>query len=93
MIAYRMIDQVCERFNLTRKELFGSGRRTGVAIPRLLAMYLVREKTKLTLKEIGTIFQKNGQGTVWKAWRRIKDYKHDPELKKVIEPLLGKPAL
>jgi hypothetical protein len=71
--------------------MFGGAHKPSIAHPRLLAMYLVREKTKLTLKEIGVIFHKEGQGTVWKAWRRSKDYKFDPNLRKMVESLIQHP--
>jgi len=87
-LAEKIIDQICRRYKVTREEMFGGAHKPSIAHPRLLAMYLVREKTSLTLKEIGVIFHKEGQGTVWKAWRRIKDYKFDPSLRTMVESLI-----
>ena len=48
-LAEKIIDQICRRYKVTRAEMFGGAHKPSIAHPRLLAMYLVREKTKLTI--------------------------------------------
>ena len=86
--AYKMIGQICKRFEITEEEIYGRKKTADIALPRAIAMFLVRERTNLTLSDIGDIFKKPGRGTAWKAWRKVVDYEGNPVLKKIIKSLI-----
>jgi chromosomal replication initiator protein len=49
----RILSAVAEHFGLDPDELLGRGRSHGVAMPRHVAMYLIREETNASLPQIG----------------------------------------
>lgn len=51
-----IIATVCDQFNITMKEIKSDSRKNKIVIPRMLSMYLLREKTLLTLAEVGEVF-------------------------------------
>jgi chromosomal replication initiator protein len=60
----RVIEEVCEHFQLSRTEI-ASGRRTArVAVPRQLAMYLCRHHTDAPLNRIGAALGGRDHSTV-----------------------------
>jgi chromosomal replication initiator protein len=49
----KIIDAVADRFGLTRERLLSRDRSAEVALPRQVAMYLLREDVQLSLPQIG----------------------------------------
>jgi chromosomal replication initiator protein len=53
LTADRIIAAVAEYFDLPEADLLGRGRSRDVALPRQIAMYLMREETQASLPQIG----------------------------------------
>jgi len=53
LTADRIIAAVAEHFDLDEADLLGRGRSRDVALPRQIAMYLMREETQASLPQIG----------------------------------------
>jgi len=54
-----VIANTCEQFNISMDDIKSKSRKSVVAIPRLLTMHILRNKTLLTLEEIGTFFNRH----------------------------------
>lgn len=54
-----ILGTVCDQFNITIKEIKGPSRKNRIVIPRMLTMHLLREKTLLTLAEVGEVFNRH----------------------------------
>jgi chromosomal replication initiator protein len=61
----------CEFFGLGMKELLGDRRHRGVSLPRMVAMYVAREKLRLSYPDIGRRFGGKDHTTVISAHRKI----------------------
>jgi chromosomal replication initiator protein len=61
----------CEFFGLGFKELLGDRRHRGVSLPRMIAMYVAREKLRLSYPDIGRRFGGKDHTTVISAHRKI----------------------
>lgn len=59
-------------FQVTNKQIRGRSRRRGVALARNIAIYLSREMTSSTLKEIGRYFGNRDHTTVMHSCRKMK---------------------
>jgi chromosomal replication initiator protein len=64
--------QVAHRFHLKISDLLGPRRPNKIAVPRQIAMYLCRNLTNLSLKEIGQIFGGRDHGTVIHACNTVE---------------------
>jgi chromosomal replication initiation ATPase DnaA len=64
---------VCGYFGVTPRDLAGARRKPGIVLARHLAMYFLRKSTRLTLKQIGKIFNR-GHDTVIHAFRSVDAY-------------------
>lgn len=62
-----------DAFGIDRGGLLNPTRRESVVVPRMLAMTLCREMTKLTAVEIGEAFGKKDHGTVLHAVKATQD--------------------
>jgi len=51
-----IIGTVCDQFGISMRQIKSSSRKNHIVIPRMLTMYLLREKTLLTLAEVGEVF-------------------------------------
>jgi chromosomal replication initiation ATPase DnaA len=54
-----IIGTVCDQFGISMRQIKSSRRKNYIVIPRMLTMYLLREKTMLTLEEVGDIFNRH----------------------------------
>ena len=73
-----IVAAVCAHFNVPEKRLFGPDRSRGVAWPRMLAMYLCRNYTPLSLAAIGRLFNRD-HTTVMHAVNHVPAYvENDP---------------
>lgn len=64
--------QVAEHFDIRLADMSSKRRQASIAYPRQVAMYLSREMTSSTLKEIGEAFGGKDHGTVIHAHKLIK---------------------
>ena len=68
-----IIVSTAEYFKLTVDDLYGSSRSQQIAQARQIAMYLCREKTKLSLPNIGKLFGNRDHTTVMYACKKIAE--------------------
>jgi chromosomal replication initiator protein len=69
----RILDAVAREFNLTREKLIGRDRSRDVALPRQVAMYLLREEANVSLPQIGDALGGRDHTTVMYAIEKIAD--------------------
>jgi chromosomal replication initiator protein len=67
----RIVALVAEHFGVKGEALFGARRTRSVALPRQVAMYLLRQLTDLSLVDIGRIFGGRDHSTVIYACEKI----------------------
>lgn len=83
-----IIDEVSKFFNMTETALRGQARAKDTTFPRHIAMYLIREMTKLSLTDIGKEFQGRDHSTVINSIRRVeKKCKEDPATAEIIKDI------
>ena len=83
-----IIDEVSKFFNMTETALRGQARAKETTFPRHIAMYLIREMTKLSLTDIGKEFQGRDHSTVINSIRRVeKKCKEDPATAEIIKDI------
>lgn len=63
---------VCEHFGVEEKELLGRGRARHIAVPRQVAMYLMRKDADVSLEEVGKALNRD-HTTVLHGYRKIED--------------------
>jgi chromosomal replication initiator protein len=68
-----ILDAVAGHFNLTRDQLSSRDRSRLVALPRQVAMYLIREETQASLPQIGTALGGRDHTTVMYGCEKIAD--------------------
>jgi len=67
------VDLVARKFNTTVEKLLGRDRSRDVALPRQIAMYLLREETNFSLPQIGEVLGGRDHTTVMYAIEKISD--------------------
>ncbi|MFN8510330.1 MAG: chromosomal replication initiator protein DnaA [Deinococcaceae bacterium] len=78
---------VAQHFNVSQEAIKGSGRTREVALPRQMAMYLIREMTAYSLPEIGHFFGRD-HTTVLHATHKISEQlAKDPALSKTLQDI------
>ena len=83
-----IIDEVSKFYNIDADALRGQGRTKDTALARQVAMYLIREMTNLSLKEIGREFENRDHTTVLHSIERIEKLKKsNPEITEVIKDI------
>ena len=83
-----IIEEVCNFYNIENSALRGQGRTKDTALARQVAMYLIREMTNLSLKEIGKEFENRDHTTVLHSIERIEKLKKTtPEISEVIKDI------
>lgn len=76
---------VAKEFNVRVSDINGRRRTVGIAYPRQVAMYLARQHTEFSLKEIGEAFGGREHGTVIHAGKIVEEkLRKDPRLKEVL---------
>lgn len=68
-----IIETVASAYGMTRAELVGRARTAKVAMPRQIAMYLMREMGNLSLPQIGSLLGGRDHTTVMYACDKVKD--------------------
>ncbi len=69
----RIVSTVAERFGVKPDTMLGKRRTQVVAVPRQVAMYLLRQLTDLSLVEIGRVFGGRDHTTVMYACDRVAE--------------------
>ncbi|MDY3014309.1 MAG: chromosomal replication initiator protein DnaA [Evtepia sp.] len=83
-----IIEEVCKFYNIEDAALRGQGRTKETAQARQIAMYLIRNMTKLSLKEIGKEFENRDHTTVLHSIDRIEKLsKSNPEIAEVVKDI------
>ena len=79
---------VAESFGVSPAQLRGQHRRREILVPRQVAMFLLRELTRMPLAEIGEFFSGRDHSTVLNAVERIRRLSaDDPGLRKRIQEI------
>jgi chromosomal replication initiator protein len=71
-----VVDLVARKFGLTADKLLGRDRTKEVALPRQIAMYLLREEAKISFPQIGEVLGGRDHSTVMSAYEKIKEQIH-----------------
>jgi chromosomal replication initiator protein len=75
---HKVVDLVAHYFNLSAEKLLGRDRSRAVALPRQIAMYLLREEANVSLPQIGEVLGGRDHTTVMYAIKKItKEIKGD----------------
>lgn len=83
-----IIEEVCKFYSIEQEALKGQGRTKDTTQARQVAMYLIRQLTSLSLKEIGREFENRDHTTVLHSIERIdKLKKQKPEIAEVIKDI------
>ena len=93
----QVVDIVARAFNLTRDQLLGRDRSQNVALPRQIAMYLIREASNASLPQIGQALGGRDHTTVMYAIEKIADkVQTDPQfqmqVRRIQDQLQGQPV-
>lgn len=67
-----ILDIVADHFHITKADILSKSRKKDIAIPRQIAMYLIREELKLTFPNIGELLGGKDHSTVMHAWNKVK---------------------
>ena len=62
---------VCEHYALDRDTLLSGNRTRKIAEPRQVGMYLAREHTRLSHRQIATLFKRADHSTVCHAHQKV----------------------
>ena len=57
--ANLMLNIICKDFKVSKDDLFGESRKRELVIPRHIAQYLIRTKLRMSIKKIGTMFNRD----------------------------------
>ncbi len=68
-----ILEAICSYYGLENRDLSGKRRNREVALPRQIAMYLLREETDASLNEIGQALGGRDHSTVLHGWHKISD--------------------
>ena len=85
--AGEIVSAVCAEFSVDEPRMYDRKRGSQeVAYARMVAMYLIREWTKMSLKSIGGVFNGRDHSTVISAVNKIGNaVKNDPQARHVVE--------
>ena len=83
-----IIRSVCDYYNLTKQQLISKGRTKKIAVPRHIAIYLIRKHLDLPYSKIGEEIGKRDHSTIMNSCFFIeKNLKNDELLKKAINEI------
>jgi chromosomal replication initiator protein len=68
-----IFDLVARKFNTTVEKLLGRDRSRDVALPRQIAMYILREEANFSFPQIGAVLGGRDHSTVMYAIEKISD--------------------
>ena len=83
-----IIRSVCDYYNITKQQLISKNRTANIAIPRHIAVYLIRKHLDIPYSKIGEEIGKRDHSTIMNSCFMIeKKIKCDELLKKAIEDI------
>ena len=86
----RILAAVSERFGVRPETLAGKRRTQTIALPRQVAMYLMRHLTEMSLVEIGRVFGGRDHSTVIHACRQVAErIQHDDAFRDKVNGLFS----
>ncbi len=86
-----IVAAVAEAFSVSPAQIRSATRRREVLVPRQVAMYLIRELTDLSLKDIGNFFTGRDHSTVLNSIERVNTLQQaDPIFKRTIQELMNR---
>jgi chromosomal replication initiator protein len=93
-----VVNAVADAFGVSVEQLVGSNRSRDIALPRHVAMYLLRKEVNVSLPQIGEAFGGRDHTTVMHACSKVADLiERDDRLRRQIlqirEQLFGQHAL
>jgi chromosomal replication initiator protein len=81
----QVIDVVCRYYNVTHDAIIGSSRKSAIAYPRQIAMYLARTETEASLPQIGAQLGPRDHTTILHGFEKIAALvETDPQLRRDI---------
>ena len=84
----QLVEAVAQAFNIAVERLLSRNRSQEVALPRQVAMYLLREEAKLSLPQIGEILGGRDHTTVMYGCQKIADLlEKDEQLRRQVSQL------
>jgi chromosomal replication initiator protein len=94
----QVIDTVAEAYGISLESMLGRDRSRQVALPRQIAMYLLREESNISLPQIGEALGGRDHTTVMYGCDKIADLlERDDKIRRQVieikERLYGQPAL
>ncbi|NMB60107.1 MAG: chromosomal replication initiator protein DnaA, partial [Chloroflexi bacterium] len=69
----QVVNTVARAFGITTEQMLGRDRSRGVALPRQVAMYLLREVANVSLPQIGQALGGRDHTTVMYACEKVAD--------------------
>ena len=86
--AEKIIQTVCQFFQISKEDLFGKKKNKEIVEPRQLCMYLISDMIDMPLKAIGTIFGGRDHSTIVHARDKIsKQIKTNQHTKTIISDI------
>jgi chromosomal replication initiation ATPase DnaA len=88
--AAKIIEQICDFYGVTAAQIKGKCRLRGYVKARFVAIFLLRTRTGLTLKEIGRMFHRDHTSMIHaiKTINEVMSLKFENDYKDEIERLL-----
>ncbi len=83
----KIIDAICNKFNIKREDLFGKKRNKELVEPRQICIYLMWRKLNIPLTAIAKLFNRDHTTAIHARDKVIDLMKEDPEVKKMIDDL------
>ncbi len=69
----KILDIVAKYYKISKNDILGKSRRREIVLPRQISMWMIRNLTNLTFKEIGKLFKGKDHSTVMASIEKI-DY-------------------
>lgn len=83
-----VIGTVADYYDMAAEDITGNSRKREIAVPRQIAMYLLRDMTELSLPQIGQAFGGRDHSTVLYGINQIaKGVEKDSKMKRLIEDI------
>jgi chromosomal replication initiator protein len=73
IVADKVLEAVAQAYGVSVAELRAKGRSRRVAVPRQVAMYLLREEAGLSLPRIGELLGGRDHSTIMHGTRKVAD--------------------
>lgn len=84
----KIIDTVCEYYEVSRPKLLGTSRPKKIVVPRQVAMFLCRRELGESFPTLATVFNKKDHTSIMYACSKVeKSMEQDPTFKQAISQL------